>query len=133
MSKEITCTYVATAPTAQSMSGTIKLTGCDPAIGNDQTLNSSDVIFIVAGIVLFGLVAQWAMLWLRKHLDNEALMTLRADLRTVKADLGHVVRAHPDQRASNASYQGEVKSRTTTADAEQLAAALAKAPRKAKD
>lgn len=86
MSTEVTCTYFATAPTAQSLSGTIKLTGCDPSIG---TISAIDVIAIVLVIVLVGLAIQWFM----GHLDRKALKAVREDLR-------HVVRVHPNAEAA---------------------------------
>lgn len=51
------------------MTGTLKLTNCSPSISNDETLSSFDVIFIVAFLVILGLVGQFII----HHINRKAL------------------------------------------------------------
>lgn len=73
MSDNVVCRYLA-GPAGTGTSppmGSITLQNCNPPISNDETLSSFDVIGIVSGIVVCGLVAQWIMHRFNKAALNE--------------------------------------------------------------
>lgn len=78
------------------MSGTIKLTGCEPAIGNDETLGATGVIVIVALIVLAGLGVQWLL----GHVNRRAANDLKRDLASALDDVSHIINTHPAEAAA---------------------------------
>ena len=68
---DVTCTYTASGVQG-AMTGTLKLTNCNPPISNDDTLGSLDVIIIVAGLVVLGLIGQYIM----HHINRKAVASI---------------------------------------------------------
>lgn len=103
---DVSCTYVATAPTKDSMSGQIMLKSCDPAIANTETLSSWDVIGIVAVIVVAGLVGQYVL----HHLNLKKLAALKEvwvndpGAQPVAAGDGFSPNGYPTPAAAQAAY-----------------------------